>query len=89
MGFQFVDTSTNGPGGGPLQNPSAPFFLYFQADVTIAAIGLATTELSLTFAAPSHLSDQRSRITYLIDRNKTRVSIRSLHPFAGSKRMQV
>ena len=57
VGFRFVDTSTNGPGGGPIQAPSDRFYLYFQADVTIAGISIATNTASLTFAAPSNLPD--------------------------------
>ena len=56
IGFHFADTSTNGPGGGPIQAPSDRFYLYMQADVTIA-IATATNGVSLTFAAPSNLPD--------------------------------
>ena len=56
-GFRFVDTSTNGPGGGPIQAPSDRFFLFFQADVAIATLSLATNGMNLTFAAPSNLPD--------------------------------
>jgi hypothetical protein len=57
VGFRFVDTSTNGPGGGPIQAPSDRFYLYLQADVTIAGISVATNEANLTFGAPSNLPD--------------------------------
>jgi hypothetical protein len=57
VGFRFVDTSTNGPGGGPIQSPSDRFYLYFQADVTIAGINTGSNGASLTFAAPSNLPD--------------------------------
>ena len=57
VGFRYVDTSTNGPGGGPIQTPSDRFYLHLQADVTLAAIGLATNGVNLTFAAPSNLPD--------------------------------
>ena len=57
VGFRFVDTSTNGPGGGPIQAPSDRFYLYFQANVTIVAISPATNGVNLTFAAPSNLPD--------------------------------
>ena len=40
IGFRFVDTSTNGPGGGPIQSPSDRFYLYLQADVTVARISV-------------------------------------------------
>jgi hypothetical protein len=57
VGFRFVDTSTNGPNGGPLQAPSDLFHLYFQAGVTIASLSATNNEASLTFAAPSNLPD--------------------------------
>jgi len=57
VGFRYVDASTNGPGGGPIQIPSDRFYLYFQAGVTIAAISPATNGVNVTFGAPSNLPD--------------------------------
>ena len=50
--WRLVDTSTNGPGGTPLDQPSAPFFLYYQAGCTIAGITSETNSIHLIFAAP-------------------------------------
>ncbi len=50
--WRLVDTSTNGPGGTPLNQPSAPFELYYQADSTIASITSQSDGLQLKFAAP-------------------------------------
>ena len=58
--WQFVDTSTNGPGGGPVDLPSAPFSTYYQADLTIVAISTATNGVNVTFAAPSNQPDDLS-----------------------------
>lgn len=55
--WRFVDLSTNGPGGGPVQTPSAPFDLYFQADLTIARIEKTSTGADVIFAAPSNIPD--------------------------------
>jgi hypothetical protein len=55
--WQFVDTSTNGPNGGPLDLPSAPFFLYYQADLTTGSIDFMTNSANVTFAAPSNIPD--------------------------------
>lgn len=55
--WQFVDTSTNGPGGGPVDLPSAPFSTQYQADLTIDSISVTTNGLSLLVAAPSFLPD--------------------------------
>lgn len=38
VGLRFVDTSGNGPGGGPLHPASERFHLQFQAGVTLASI---------------------------------------------------
>ena len=51
--WQLVDTSTNGPGGTPLDQPSAPFTLYYQAGCTISGITSAADGIHLTFAAPN------------------------------------
>ncbi len=51
--WQLVDTSTNGPGGTPLDLPSAPFSLYYQADCTISGITRQADGIHLKFAAPS------------------------------------
>ena len=51
--WQLVDTSTNGPGGTPLNLPSAPFSLYYQADCTVSGITSEADGIHLTFAAPA------------------------------------
>jgi hypothetical protein len=38
LGFRIVDTSTNGPAGGPLHADSPLYFMYFQAGVTISQL---------------------------------------------------
>jgi len=58
--WQFVDTSTNGPGGGPVDLPSAPFSTYYQADLTIAGIHPSTNSVNVIFAAPSNQPDDLS-----------------------------
>ncbi len=55
--WRFVDLSTNGPGGGPVQAPSAPFDLFFQADVTIAKLQKTSTGADIIIAAPSNIPD--------------------------------
>jgi hypothetical protein len=55
--WQFVDTSTNGPDGGPVDLPSAPFTLQYQADLLIDGITTDTNGVNLRFAAPSFLPD--------------------------------
>jgi hypothetical protein len=55
--WQFVDTSTNGPNGGPVDLPSAPFSLQYQAGLEIDAITVRTNGVNILFAAPSFLPD--------------------------------
>ena len=58
LGWRFVDVSTNGPAGGPIHAPSDRFFLYLQADVTIAKLTLGLAGAQVSFAAPSNLPDE-------------------------------
>jgi len=55
--WQFVDTSTNGPNGGPVDLPSAPFSTYYQAGLTFAGIAVDSNGVEITFAAPSDQPD--------------------------------
>jgi hypothetical protein len=55
--WQFVDTSTNGPNGAPLDLPSAPFSLLLQADLTLGGVALSTNGIAITFAAASNIPD--------------------------------
>ena len=50
--WRLIDTSTNGPGGTPLNTNSAPFALYYQADCTISGITSQTDGIHLSFGAP-------------------------------------
>ncbi len=58
--WQFVDTSTNGPGGGPVDLPSAPFSTQYQAGLTIDNITVSTNGVGILIAAPSFLPDNAS-----------------------------
>ena len=58
--WQFVDTSTNGPGGGPVDLPSAPFSTYYQADLTLISVTTVTNGVNVVFAAPSNQPDDLS-----------------------------
>ncbi|MBX3734800.1 MAG: hypothetical protein KF791_19660 [Verrucomicrobiae bacterium] len=51
IGFRFVDTSANGPGGGPLHPPSPRYALFFQAGITIASVADLPSGPEVTFAA--------------------------------------
>jgi len=58
--WQFVDTSTNGPGGGPVDLPSAPFSTWYQAGLSILGITVNEGQATISFAAPSDLPDDLS-----------------------------
>ncbi len=58
--WQFVDTSTNGPGGGPVDLPSAPFSTWYQAGLTVMGVTVNSGQASVSFAAPSDLPDDLS-----------------------------
>jgi hypothetical protein len=48
LGFRVVDSSTNGPDGGPIHSPSPLYRVYLQAGLTIASLvrqGVSTTAL--------------------------------------------
>lgn len=55
--WQFVDTSTNGVNGGPVDLASSPFYLYYQADLTLGGAQTTTNGFNMTFAAPSNIPD--------------------------------
>lgn len=60
--WQLLDTSTNGPGGTPQDQPST-FDIYYQAGVTIAGITVDANGVNLTFAATD------SRLIYNIEQS--------------------
>jgi hypothetical protein len=53
VGLQIIDTSENGPGGGPVHAPSAIFPMYFQAGFTVDSFLLSSNETVFTFGAQS------------------------------------
>jgi hypothetical protein len=55
--WQFVDSSTNGAGGGPVDLPSSAFSTQFQAGLAIDSITLGTNGVNILIAAPSLLPD--------------------------------
>ena len=61
VGFQLVDTSSNGPGGGPLHPPSEVLPMYVQAGLTLAAVGVEDGGLVVVYAA-------EKGVTYRLER---------------------
>ncbi|HTH49549.1 MAG TPA: hypothetical protein VMB21_18690 [Candidatus Limnocylindria bacterium] len=60
IGFRFVDGSTNGPGGGPIQAASDRYYLYLQGGLTVGGISRSADGFSVSFAAPSNIPDDDS-----------------------------
>ena len=50
LGFRVMDTSTNGPGGGPIHAPSDTQWVYLQAGVTLQALTRQGTTVAATFS---------------------------------------
>lgn len=53
VGFQFIDTSTNGTGGGPIHTPSKTNYFFFQSGLYIDSVGKTNNNLSVKFGTRS------------------------------------
>lgn len=49
LGCRILDTSSNGAGGGPIHSPSALYYFYFQAGLTISSWTRNSNSFALTF----------------------------------------
>jgi hypothetical protein len=49
LGFRVVDTSTNGPGGGPIHAPSELYYMYLQAGTVVNSVGRQGAAFTATF----------------------------------------
>jgi hypothetical protein len=49
LGFELIDTSANGPDGGPIHVPSVRYQVYLQAGLTIASFQAQNQSLTATF----------------------------------------
>ncbi|HXI73822.1 MAG TPA: hypothetical protein VNN22_26055 [Verrucomicrobiae bacterium] len=57
VGFRVIDLSTNGDGGGPIQSPSDPLPVRFQAGLKIDSIQVFTNRVSAAFRSPTAISN--------------------------------
>jgi hypothetical protein len=57
VGFQLLDVSTNGAGGGPLQSPSDVLLVRFQAGLRIETIQTLTNRVTVSFRSPPAISN--------------------------------
>lgn len=51
LSFKVVDTSTNGPDGGPIHTPSEPYTVYLQAGIVIASLIRESGSITATFGS--------------------------------------
>ena len=49
LGFRAVDSSTNGPGGGPVHTPSPLYQVYLQAGLTITSLSRQAASVTALF----------------------------------------
>ena len=65
--MQLIDTSRNGPGGGPIHTPSPLYKYYFQAGTTIARLARTNNSVVVTFGTlPSNAA---RRYSYFLEAN--------------------
>jgi hypothetical protein len=69
VGFQLLDTSTNGAGGGPIHSPSDILKIKFQAGTKIETIQTFTNRVTATFRAPPAISNVLEKIDSLSQTN--------------------
>ena len=57
VGFRAIDTSTNGPGGGPIHAPSNILPVRFQAGMRIETVQHFTNRVTVSFRSPPAISN--------------------------------
>jgi hypothetical protein len=57
VGFQLIDTSTNGVNGGPLHSPSPVLWIYFQAGPAIDSLGSTESGIRVWFRSAPGVSN--------------------------------
>ncbi len=70
LGFRLVDTSTNGPDGGPIHAPSEVYQVFLQGGLTLAPISGPASSMTASFAAEpgkSYCLDRASALGPLAD----------------------
>ena len=65
LGFQLIDSSSNGPGGGPIHAPSEMCFVYLQAGRLINSTTIQGTTVAISFGGESGRNFYLERTTAL------------------------
>lgn len=85
LGFRVVDTSTNGPGGGPIHTSSPLYRVHLQAGLTIASLSRASGSARALFGG-------EATRTFYLERSSTLGPSASWQtvagPLTGSSRLQ-
>jgi len=84
LGCKILDTSTNGPDGGPIHTPSEIYYLYFQAGLTISSVAKTTDSFTATFGTKLGVTYYAEVSTNLATNNWTTLA----GPFTGNNYLQ-
>lgn len=63
LGFRVVDSSTNGPGGGPIHAPSETYRVFLQGGFTINSLAIRGNEITACFGGDSEKTFYLERST--------------------------
>ena len=85
LGCRILDTSTNGPGGGPVHTPSDIYYFYFQAGLTISAPIKSTEAFTASFGTRVGAGYYVETSTNLAATNWTTLA----GPIAGNNYLQI
>lgn len=73
VGFQFIDTSTNGLNGGPIHTPSKTNYFFFQAGLYIDSIAKTNKNVSMKFGTRAFYNYALQRNTNILTTNWTTI----------------
>jgi len=84
LGCRIFDTSSNGPGGGPIHTPSTLYYFYFQAGLTISSYAKSANEFSVTFGTTAGKTNYVESTSSLSAPNWVTIA----GPFIGNNHLQ-
>lgn len=84
LGCRILDTSTNGAGGGPIHTPSALYYFYFQAGLTISSWAKNSNSFAVTFGTTAGKTYYVESSTNLTTTNWTTFA----GPFTGDNKLR-
>lgn len=84
LGCRILDTSSNGTGGGPIHTPSALYYFYFQAGLTISSWAKNSNSFAVTFGTTAGKTYHVESSTNLTTTNWTTFA----GPFTGDNKLR-